>query len=67
MNETILEMAIEIAEVDRITVKTVESIAPSKYMIFSRDMHFDLASSFQGMMHVNGGVSGLVNRIKEFV
>ena len=50
---TILEMAIEVAEVDRITIKTVESIAPSKYMVFSRDMHFDYASCFQGSIQAS--------------
>jgi putative ATPase len=56
---TILEMAVEVAEVNHITLETVNSVAPSKFMIFSQDMHFDLASCFQGSIQASDADSAV--------
>lgn len=47
-----LELAIECAD-DFITKEIVEEIAPSKYMVFGKDDHFDLASAFQGSIQAS--------------
>jgi len=50
---SLLEMAVEITENNHITQQIVESIAPSKYMVFSDDTHFDLASWLQGAIQAS--------------
>lgn len=50
---SILELAVEIAEDNHITFATVEVIAPSKYMVFTKDTHFDLASWTQGAIQAS--------------
>jgi putative ATPase len=47
---TILEMAVEITDKDKITLECVKIACPSKYPIFSADNHFDYASALQGSL-----------------
>jgi putative ATPase len=50
---TILEMSVQLTESDEITLETVQAAAPSKYLIFSEDQHFDLASAYQGSLQAS--------------
>ena len=47
----LLEMAAQVEE--NITKDTVETLAPSKYVIFTDDMHYDLASWMQGAIQAS--------------
>jgi putative ATPase len=49
----ILEMSTHLSDADEITLEVVQAAAPSKYMIFSEDQHFDLASAFQGSLQAS--------------
>jgi len=47
-----LELAAESTN-DTITRDVVEEIAPSKYLVFGKDGHFDLASAYQGSIQAS--------------
>jgi putative ATPase len=47
-----LELAIESSE-GVVTKAIVEELAPSKYLVFGKDDHFDLASAFQGSIQAS--------------
>lgn len=47
-----LELAVECAN-GKITEEIIKEIAPSKYMVFGKDEHFDLASAFQGSLQAS--------------
>lgn len=48
-----LELAVECADTSQITASIVKEIAPSKYMVFGEDDHFDLASAYQGSIQAS--------------
>lgn len=48
-----IEIAAELAKDGAIDADLAQEVAPSKYMALSEDMHFDLASAFQGSIQAS--------------
>lgn len=50
---SMMELAVEMVKATTITLEVVKSIAPSKYMVFNAQAHFDLASAYQGSIQAS--------------
>ncbi len=50
---SILELVVDVANTTDISYEIVKSAAPSKYMVFDTNGHFDLASAFQGSIQAS--------------
>jgi len=50
---SLLEISAEVADNGEITEEIVNGLAPSKYMVFGDDVHYDLASAFQGSIQAS--------------
>jgi putative ATPase len=48
-----LEMAVDIIQDNHITMEVMRAVAPSKYMVFSEGMHYNLASATQGSIQAS--------------
>lgn len=50
---SLIELAVSLTEGEDITPEIAKAAAPSKYVIFGEDEHFDLASAFQGSIQAS--------------
>ena len=50
---SLLEVAVSISEGGSVTEDDVRQLAPSKHMVFSEEVHYDLASAYQGSIQAS--------------
>ena len=50
---SIVELVVDVLNSEMITLEMIKKVAPSKYVVFSEDEHFDLASWMQGAIQAS--------------
>ena len=48
-----LDLAVEVSQVENITLEIVKLVSPSKYVVYNEDNHFDFASAEQGSLQAS--------------